>query len=62
MLYEELYFSVTLPRNCSEADKGTVYDAEATPDHSGANDSRSFSRSAANKDAESPNSLMFVKA
>ena len=61
-MYGELFFAVTLPLNCNEADKGTVYDAEATPDHSGANDSRSFSRSAANKGAESPNSSMFVKA
>src|SRR5271155_1859530 len=68
VLYEELYFSLTLPRNWSDPDKGTVYVADATPDQSGANDSRLFrrssdvARSGANNDAESPNSVMLVNA
>ena len=49
-------------------ERGTVYVAATTPDHSGANDSRLFSRSSevaslgANNDSESPNSVMLVNA
>src|ERR1700722_19840399 len=56
VLYEELYFSVALALNSNAEEMGTVYVAEATPDQSGANDSRSFRRLPANKIAESPNS------